>query len=205
MSTGNLPSNAPSTSKRRPAVIIALVPAGAILGFLGGLLIEIMVGLIAGTAFSADHPATFSWRFLGSLPGLGALIGRNLGAHPVRPRASQLTRPTRRHADLVASLGCGAWTTPTFSRAFVKWSMLNISCATRCRKTLARLPMPRSGFIILKSLSTSAGTCCVSGALIGSLRRIPMNRGRDLGSRWRDTCSKATGGTPQRSTPDVLT
>ena len=75
MSTGNLPSNAPSTSKRRPAVIIALVPAGAILGFLGGLLIEIMVGLIAGTAFSADHPATFSWRFLGSLPGLGALIG----------------------------------------------------------------------------------------------------------------------------------
>ena len=36
MSTGNLPSNAPSTSKRRPAVIIALVPAGAILGFLGG-------------------------------------------------------------------------------------------------------------------------------------------------------------------------
>ena len=58
MSTGNLPSNAPSTSKR-----------------LGGLMIKIIVGLIAGTAFSADHPATFSWRFLGSLPGLGALIG----------------------------------------------------------------------------------------------------------------------------------
>ena len=53
--------------------------------------------------------------------------------------------------------------------------------------------MPRSGFIILKSLSTSAGTCCVSGALIGSLRRIPMNRGRDRGNRWRDTCSKAYG------------
>jgi hypothetical protein len=25
--------------------------------------------------FTADHPARFSWRFLGSLPGLGALIG----------------------------------------------------------------------------------------------------------------------------------
>ena len=39
MFTGNLPSNAPSNSKRRPAMIIALIPAGAILGFLGGLLI----------------------------------------------------------------------------------------------------------------------------------------------------------------------
>jgi hypothetical protein len=29
-------------------MIIALIPAGAILGFLGGLLIEIIVGLIAG-------------------------------------------------------------------------------------------------------------------------------------------------------------
>jgi hypothetical protein len=38
-------------------------------------LIEIIVGLIAGAAFSADHPAAFSWQFLGSLPGLGALIG----------------------------------------------------------------------------------------------------------------------------------
>jgi len=35
--------------------------------------------------------ARFSWRFLGSLPGLGALIRRNLGTRPVRPRASQLT------------------------------------------------------------------------------------------------------------------
>lgn len=75
MSTGNLPSNAPGTSRRRPAMIIALIPAGAILGFLGGLLIEIIVGLIAGTVFTADHPARFSWRFLGSLPALGALIG----------------------------------------------------------------------------------------------------------------------------------
>ena len=74
MSAGNLPSNAPSTSKRRPAMIIAISRL-AILGFLGGLLIEIIVGLIAGTVFSADHPARFSWRFLGSLPGLGALIG----------------------------------------------------------------------------------------------------------------------------------
>ena len=28
-----------------------------------------------GHVFTADHPARFSWRFLGSLPGLGALIG----------------------------------------------------------------------------------------------------------------------------------
>jgi hypothetical protein len=46
-----------------------------VVGFIGGLLIEIIVGLIAGAAFSADHPAAFSWQFLGSLPGLGALIG----------------------------------------------------------------------------------------------------------------------------------
>ncbi len=71
MSTGNLPSNAPGTSRRRTAMIIAVIPAGAILGFLGGLLIEIIVGLIAGTIFTADHPARFSWRFLGSLPVLG--------------------------------------------------------------------------------------------------------------------------------------
>ena len=44
------------STRRRMAVIIGLVPAGAILGFLGGLLIEIMVGLIAGAVFSADHP-----------------------------------------------------------------------------------------------------------------------------------------------------
>jgi hypothetical protein len=59
----------------RVGLIIVMIPAGAILGFLGGLVIEIIIGLIAGAAFSADHPASFSWRFLGSLPGLGALIG----------------------------------------------------------------------------------------------------------------------------------
>ena len=52
-----------------------MIPAGAILGFLGGLLIEIIVGLIARAVFSADHPAAFSWHFLGSLPGLGVLLG----------------------------------------------------------------------------------------------------------------------------------
>jgi hypothetical protein len=62
-------------TRRRMAVIIALIPAGTILGLLGGLLIEIIVGLIARAVFSAEHPATFSWRLLGSLPGLGALIG----------------------------------------------------------------------------------------------------------------------------------
>jgi hypothetical protein len=75
MSTDNLPLNSPATRKRQPAMIIAMIPAGAILGFLGGLLIEIIVGLIARAVFSAEHPATFSMRFLGSLPGLGALIG----------------------------------------------------------------------------------------------------------------------------------
>ena len=75
MSTSNSSSKSPTTGKRHPGVIIALVPVGAILGFLGGLLIEIIIGLIARGVFSADHPAAFSWHFLGSLPGLGALIG----------------------------------------------------------------------------------------------------------------------------------
>jgi hypothetical protein len=73
MSANNPSSKAPG--KRSPAVIIAMVPVGAVLGFLGGLLIEIIVGLIAGAVFSAEHPAAFSWSFMGSLPGLGALIG----------------------------------------------------------------------------------------------------------------------------------
>ena len=73
MSTSNSPSKPPTT--RRSGVIIAMIPIGALLGFLGGLLIEIIVGLIARVVFSADHPAGFSWHFLGSLPGLGALIG----------------------------------------------------------------------------------------------------------------------------------
>ena len=183
MSTGNPPSHAPSTSRRRPAMIIAFIPIGAIVGFLGGLLIEIIVGLIAGTVFNADHPARFSWRFLGSLPALEHWSAQSWHPSCTPARVAANSRPTRRHASLVASLGCGAWTTPTSSRAFVKWSMPNMSCATRCRKTLTRSPMPRSGFMSSKSPSTSSGTCCVSGALIGSLSRIPMNRGRDLGSR----------------------
>ena len=75
MSTGNAPRNSPPTSKRHPAVIIAMIPAGTVLGFVGGLLIEIVVGLVAGAVFSAERPASFSMHFLGSLPGLGALIG----------------------------------------------------------------------------------------------------------------------------------
>ena len=69
------PESVERPNRPRLGMIIVMIPAGAILGFLGGLVIEITVGLIAGTAFSADHPASFSWRFLGSLPGLGALIG----------------------------------------------------------------------------------------------------------------------------------
>jgi len=75
MATTNTPSNSPATSKRRPAVIIAMIPLGAILGFIGGLLIEIIVGLVARSVFSAEHPGTQAWQLLGSLPGLGALIG----------------------------------------------------------------------------------------------------------------------------------
>jgi hypothetical protein len=75
MSSSNPRFEPPTTRTRRPGVIIAMIPLGALLGFLGGLLIEIIVGLIATGVFSADHPAAFSWHFLGSLPGLGALIG----------------------------------------------------------------------------------------------------------------------------------
>jgi hypothetical protein len=48
-----------------------MIPAGAVLGFIGGRLIEIIVGLIAGAVFSADRPAAFSLHLLGSLPGRG--------------------------------------------------------------------------------------------------------------------------------------
>jgi len=75
MSTRNPQPELPATSRRRPGVIIAITPIGALLGFLGGFLIEIIVELIARAVFSADHPAAVSWHFLGSLPGLGALIG----------------------------------------------------------------------------------------------------------------------------------
>jgi hypothetical protein len=74
MSTINPDPRSPTASRRHPGMIIATIPIGALLGFLGGLLIEIVVGLIARAVFSADHPAAFSWRFLGSLPSLGALI-----------------------------------------------------------------------------------------------------------------------------------
>ena len=52
-----------------------MVPIGLVVGFLGGLLIEIGIGLVARAMFSAENPAPFSMRFLGSLPGLGALCG----------------------------------------------------------------------------------------------------------------------------------
>ena len=52
-----------------------MVPMGAFLGFLGAVLIEIVVGLIAGAYFDAERPAQFSWSWMSSLPGLGALIG----------------------------------------------------------------------------------------------------------------------------------
>ena len=61
--------------RKRFAVIIVMIPLGAIVGFVGGLLIEIVVGLIVGAAFSAEHAGTQAWRVLGSLPRLGALIG----------------------------------------------------------------------------------------------------------------------------------
>jgi hypothetical protein len=79
MSTNNAPSNSPATNKRRLAMIIAMIPLGAIVGFIGGLLIVIIVGLIARSVFSAEHPGTDVWQLLGLLPGLGALIGAIAG------------------------------------------------------------------------------------------------------------------------------
>lgn len=75
MSNRNLPSNTPVTRRRRPAMIIAMIPLGAVLGLIGGLVIEIVVGLLARSVFSAEHPGTQAWQLLGALPGLGALIG----------------------------------------------------------------------------------------------------------------------------------
>jgi hypothetical protein len=73
--SSDLSSTSPSAGKRRPAMIIAMIPLGVIGGFIGGLLIEIIVGLIARSAFSAEHPEAQAWQLLGVLPGLGALIG----------------------------------------------------------------------------------------------------------------------------------
>jgi hypothetical protein len=73
--SSNLPSKSSSTGRRRPAMIIAMIPLGAVGGLIGGLLIEIIVGLIARSVFSAEHPGAQAWQLLGSLPGLGALIG----------------------------------------------------------------------------------------------------------------------------------
>ena len=98
MPTSKPQPKSPATKRRRPGVIIAMIAAGALLGFLGGLLIEIIVGLIASAVFSADHPAAFSWHFLGSLPGLGALIGAIVAPKdppPTEPRPEP-ARP--RHA-----------------------------------------------------------------------------------------------------------
>jgi hypothetical protein len=75
MPTGNLTSTSPATGKGRLAIIIAMVPIGIALGFLGGLLIQTIIGVIAVTVFSAEPQATYSTWFLGSLPVLAALIG----------------------------------------------------------------------------------------------------------------------------------
>ncbi len=66
-----------SPAKRgpRPGVTVALVPLGALLGYLAALIIEIIIGFLAGAYYNAERPAGFSWSFMGSLPGLGALIG----------------------------------------------------------------------------------------------------------------------------------
>jgi hypothetical protein len=75
MSTAKLRSNSPATSKRRPAMIIAMIPIGILLGFLGGLLSQTIIGSVAVIAFSAEPQAAYSTPLLGSLPVLAALIG----------------------------------------------------------------------------------------------------------------------------------
>jgi hypothetical protein len=79
MPTGNLTSTSPATGKRRPAMIIAMVPIGIALGFLGGLLIQTIIGVVAVTVFGAEPQAAYSMWFLGSPPVLVALIGAVLG------------------------------------------------------------------------------------------------------------------------------
>jgi hypothetical protein len=49
MPTGNLTSTSPAAGKGRLAMIIAMVPIGIALGFLGGLLIQTIIGVIAVT------------------------------------------------------------------------------------------------------------------------------------------------------------
>jgi hypothetical protein len=97
MSTPKLRPNSPVTSRRRPAMIIAMIPIGMALGFLGGLLIQTMVAVVAVTAFSAEPQATYSMPFVGSLPVLGALIGAVLG--PVLYARSRSRRQAERPVD----------------------------------------------------------------------------------------------------------
>ncbi len=59
----------------RTGITIAMIPLGAIAGSVVALLLEIVVGLIAGAVFSAERPSPLSWRFLAALPSTGALVG----------------------------------------------------------------------------------------------------------------------------------
>jgi hypothetical protein len=89
-------------------MIIAMIPIGAVLGFIGGLLIVIVVGLIARSAFSAEHPGGQGWQLLGALPGLGTLIGAIVAPILYGRSAGRRTSPPshrrRRDDPPVASL-----------------------------------------------------------------------------------------------------
>lgn len=69
--------------------------------------------------------------------------------------------------------------------------MPSMSYAARCRRTRVRSAMPHRGFATLRSPLINAGICYASAAPIESFHKIQMTHNRDLGSRSRDTCSKA--------------
>jgi Family of unknown function (DUF5957) len=94
MSPTKLPSRSPATSRPRPAMIIAMMPIGMALGFLGGLLIQTIVGVLAVTIFSADPQTTYSMPLVGSLPVVAALIGAVLA--PVLYARSRSRRQAER-------------------------------------------------------------------------------------------------------------
>ena len=109
MSAENLPPKPPSTPKGRPAMIIGMIPIGAVLGFIGGLLIVIIVGLIARSAFSAEDPGR---------PGLA------VARRPARAwrldrwhRGADSVRPQRRLGGVIRPSPSGTLTAPAPMRS----------------------------------------------------------------------------------------
>lgn len=60
----------------KPGLVLLSIPLGAVAGFILGIALEMLVGILAGATFSAANPGdagVFMW--LASVPGWGAIAG----------------------------------------------------------------------------------------------------------------------------------